>query len=139
MRFAAERGLLNLLLSSRRRPWRGTLLTNVVHNTIMKQAEREHERGHDVISVSLPRDLARRLNDVIPRSRRSRVIAGLVTAFLESVARRRVEEQYAAYYARRPAREVREEQAMLAQWELADADAWAILEREEAGARRPTR
>jgi metal-responsive CopG/Arc/MetJ family transcriptional regulator len=48
-------------------------------------AGRESAR-HEVISVSLPRDLVRRANQAIPKSRRSRVIAAALEAFLDSVA-----------------------------------------------------
>ena len=50
-----------------------------------------------------------------------------------------VDEEYAAYYARRPAREAREERAMLDEWKLSDDEAWAILDRESERGRRTAR
>jgi hypothetical protein len=43
----------------------------------------------------------------------------------------RVAKEYRAYYAQRPAREAKEERDILREWEASDAEAWAILEREE--------
>jgi metal-responsive CopG/Arc/MetJ family transcriptional regulator len=62
---------------------------------------------HEVVSVSLPRDLVKRANALIPKTRRSRVITSMLTAFLDSVERKKL------------ARE-----------------AWAILEKEETRGRR---
>jgi hypothetical protein len=95
---------------------------------------------HEVISVSLPRDLVRRANEVIPKSRRSRVIAAALEAFLDSVAARRVAEEYAAYYSQRPRRDARQELALLEEWKPADDEAWRMLDREaRRGRRRPAR
>ena len=74
-------------------------------------------RQYEVVSVSLPRDLVKRANAVIPKARRSRVITSMLTAFLDSVARKQLERDYAAYYNQRSERE-------------------AILEEEEASDRR---
>jgi hypothetical protein len=43
----------------------------------------------------------KRANAVIPKARRSRVITSLLTAFLDSVARKQLERDYAAYYSQR--------------------------------------
>lgn len=95
---------------------------------------------HTVVSVSLPRDLVERANALIPRTRRSRVIAGVLTAFLDSIARRKLEQEYVAYYTKRSPRETREEQKLLAEWAPSDQEAWAILDRaERTDDRRPTR
>jgi len=87
-------------------------------------------RQYEVVSVSLPRDLVKRANAVIPKARRSRVITSMLTAFLDSVSRKQLEHDYADYYAQRSAREVEEERDLLADWELSDSEAWAILEKE---------
>ena len=92
-----------------------------------------------MISVSLPREVVERTNRLIPKSRRSRVIADVLTAFLDSVERRRVAEQYRAYYAKRSRRQAREDQDILKDWRFADEDAWRILEREESRGVRPKR
>lgn len=94
---------------------------------------------HEVVSVSLPRDLVRRANALIPKTRRSRVIAAVLTRFLDSVEHRKVAEEYAAYYARRSAREAQEERVELDAWRLSDAEAWAILDRESRRGRRAAR
>ena len=86
---------------------------------------------YEVVSVSLPRNLVRRANALIPKTRRSRVIAGMLTAFLDSVSRKKLERDYEAYYAQRSDREAHEERDLLAEWELSDEEAWAILEKEE--------
>jgi hypothetical protein len=99
----------------------------------------EPGRAYEVISVSLPRDLVARINEIVPRTRRSRIIRELLTSFVDSVGRRRVAEEYRRYYARRPPREVAEERTLLADWEISDAEAWAILEREASRGRRPAR
>ena len=96
-------------------------------------------RQYEVISVSLPRDLVERVNEIVPKTRRSRIIRDLLSSFVESVSRRRVAEEYAAYYTRRTAGEVEEERSQLAEWEISDAEAWALLEREESRGRRATR
>jgi metal-responsive CopG/Arc/MetJ family transcriptional regulator len=93
----------------------------------------------EVISVSLPRDLLERTNALIPRTRRSRVISEVLASFLDSIARKQLEREYRAYYARRSARETREERNLLADWGLSDEEAWTILEREASGALRPAR
>jgi metal-responsive CopG/Arc/MetJ family transcriptional regulator len=93
----------------------------------------------EVISVSLPRDLVKRANAIIPKTRRSRVIAEVLTTFLDSISRKKLERDYMAYYAQRSAREVQEERDLLAEWELSDEEAWAILEKEESRGRRAAR
>ena len=54
---------------------------------------------YEVISVSLPRDLVKRTNALIPKTRRSRVIAEVLSSFLASIERKLLEREYAAYYA----------------------------------------
>ena len=93
-------------------------------------------RQYEVVSVSLPRDLVKRANAVIPKARRSRVITSMLTAFLDSVARKQLERDYAAYYNQRSDREAKEEREMLSEWKLSDQEAWEILEMEEAGGQR---
>ena len=93
-------------------------------------------RQYEVVSVSLPRELVKRANAVIPKARRSRVITSVLTAFLDSVARKQLERDYAAYYSRRSDREAKEERELLSEWKLSDQEAWEILEAEEASARR---
>ena len=93
-------------------------------------------RQYEVVSVSLPRDLVKRANAVIPKARRSRVITSMLTAFLDSVARKQLERDYAAYYSRRSDREAKEERELLSEWKLSDQEAWEILEAEEASGRR---
>ena len=93
-------------------------------------------RRYEVVSVSLPRDLVKRANAVIPKARRSRVITSMLTAFLDSVARKQLERDYAAYYSRRSEREAKEERELLSEWKLSDQEAWEILELEEASGRR---
>jgi len=93
-------------------------------------------RQYEVVSVSLPRDLVKRANAVIPKARRSRVITSMLTAFLDSVSRKQLERDYAAYYSQRSAREAEEERDLLADWKLSDEEAWGILEKEEASRRR---
>jgi metal-responsive CopG/Arc/MetJ family transcriptional regulator len=95
--------------------------------------------GYEVISVSLPRDLVARANALIPKTRRSRVISEVLGRFLDSIERKRLERDYMRYYAHRPAKEAREERDLLAEWELSDAEAWEILEKEEARGRRAAR
>ena len=60
---------------------------------------------YEVVSVSLPRDLVKRANAVIPKKRRSRVIANVLTAFLDSISRKQLEREYADYYTQRSFRE----------------------------------
>lgn len=97
-------------------------------------------RAYEVISVSLPRDLIRRANTLIPRSRRSRVIAAVLRAFLDSIAARKVAEEYVAYYTRRSVRDANDERDLLEEWRLADDEAWRVLEREtRRGGQRPPR
>lgn len=93
-------------------------------------------RRYEVVSVSLPRDLVKRANAVIPKARRSRVITSMLTAFLDSVARKQLERDYAAYYNQRSDREAKEERELLSDWKLSDQEAWEILEAEEASGRR---
>jgi len=78
----------------------------------------------------------KRANAVIPKARRSRVITSMLTAFLDSVSRKQLERDYAAYYSQRSAREAEEERDLLADWKLSDEEAWGILEKEEASRRR---
>ena len=94
---------------------------------------------YQVISVSLPRHLVERANALIPKTRRSRVIGAVLTSFLDAIERRKLEQAYRTYYTHRSPREARAERALLAEWAPSDAEAWAILEREEAGARRAAR
>ena len=92
-----------------------------------------------VVSVSLPRDLVKRANALIPKTRRSRVITEVLTNFLDSIARKKLEQEYLAYYSQRSDREAQEERDLLAEWELSDEEAWAILEKEASGGRRTAR
>ena len=85
-------------------------------------------RQYEVVSVSLPRDLVKRANAVIPKARRSRVITNMLTAFLDSVSRKQMENHYAEYYSQRSASDVEEERDLLADWQLSDSEAWSILE-----------
>ena len=94
---------------------------------------------HKVVSVSLPRDLVKRANALIPKTRRSRVITNMLTAFLDSVERKKLERDYAAYYTQRSARESEEERDLLAEWKMSDEEAWAILETEKIRGRRSAR
>jgi metal-responsive CopG/Arc/MetJ family transcriptional regulator len=96
-------------------------------------------RRYEVVSVSLPRELVRRANALIPKTRRSRVITRVLASFLDAVERQRVAEEYRAYYAQRTDREAEEERALLAEWQVSDAEAWAILEEEDRRGRRPSR
>jgi metal-responsive CopG/Arc/MetJ family transcriptional regulator len=91
---------------------------------------------YEVVSVSLPRNLVRRANALIPKTRRSRIIANMLTAFLDSIARKQLEREYTAYYTQRSDHEAQEERDLLAEWELSDEEAWAILEKEELRGRR---
>lgn len=81
-----------------------------------------------VVSVSLPRDLVKRADALIPKTRRSRVITEMLTTFLNSISRKKLEREYAMYYAQRSVRDAREERDLLNEWELSDEEAWAILE-----------
>ena len=94
---------------------------------------------YEVISVSLPRALVKRTNAIIPKTRRSRVIAEVLNTFLDSIVRKKLEREYMGYYAKRSAREVQEERDLLADWKLSDEEAWAILEKEESSGRRAAR
>ena len=89
-------------------------------------------RQYEVVSVSLPRDLVKRANAVIPKARRSRVITNMLTAFLDSVSRKRMESDYAEYYFQRSARDIEAERDLLVDWQLSDSEAWNILEKEES-------
>jgi hypothetical protein len=60
----------------------------------------------------------------------------MLTAFLDSVARKQLECDYAAYYSRRSDREAKEERELLGEWKLTDQEAWDILQLEEANGRR---
>lgn len=90
---------------------------------------------YEVVSVSLPRDLVKRANALVPKTQRSRVIANVLTTFLDSIERKQLERKYEAYYNQRTAREAQEELDILSEWELTDNEAWAILEKEEASGR----
>src|SRR3989338_760428 len=94
---------------------------------------------YDLISVSLPRDLVKRANALIPKTQRSRVIRDVLAKFLDSISRKQLEGEYLAYYAQRLAREAQEERDLLAEWSLSDEEAWAILEKEESSGRRAAR
>jgi metal-responsive CopG/Arc/MetJ family transcriptional regulator len=96
-------------------------------------------RPYAVISVSLPRDLIKRANALIPKTQRSRVISEVLAKFLDSISRKQLEQEYLAYYAQRSSREAQEERALLAEWALSDEEAWAILEKEESSGRRASR
>ncbi|MGH7302441.1 MAG: hypothetical protein ACRELZ_04065 [Candidatus Rokuibacteriota bacterium] len=96
-------------------------------------------RRYEIVSVSLPRDLVKRANALIPKTRRSRVITKVLASYLDAIERHRVAEEYRAYYAQRPAREAKDERDLLDEWALSDAEAWAILKGEEKRGRRPTR
>ena len=100
---------------------------------------RAAKKQYEVVSVSLPRELVQRANAVIPKARRSKVITSMLTAFLDSVARKQLEREYAAYYAARSSRDVDEEKDLLADWRLSDAEAWSILEKEESRGRSAAR
>ena len=93
----------------------------------------------EVISVSLPRDVVERTKALIPKTRRSRVIAEVLSSFLDSIARKKLAREYTAYYTQRSGREAQEERDLLTEWELSDEEAWAILEREESRGRRAAR
>ncbi len=92
-----------------------------------------------VISVSLPRDLVKRANVLIPKTQRSRVISEVLTTFLDSISRKKLEREYLDYYTHRSARETEEERDLLAEWALSDEEAWAILEKEESSGHRAAR
>jgi len=96
-------------------------------------------RQYEVVSVSLPRDLVKRANAVIPKARRSRIITSMLAAFLDSVARKQLERDYERYYAQRSVHEEKEERDILTDWALSDEEAWAILEKETSRGRRSTR
>lgn len=59
----------------------------------------------------------------------------MLTAFLDSVVRKQLEREYAAYYAERSRRDIDDERELLADWQLSDDEAWSILEKEEAHGR----
>ena len=94
---------------------------------------------YEVVSVSLPRDLVRRANAVIPKSRRSRVITHMLTSFLGSIERKQMEHAYETYYAQRSGREAKDESDLLADWKVTDVEAWAILEKDDRNGRRKAR
>jgi len=94
------------------------------------------KRKYEVVSVSLPLDLVKRANAVIPKARRSRVITSMLTAFLDSVSRKQMEREYAHYYAHRTSQAAQEERDMLTEWKLSDDEAWAILAMEESSGKR---
>jgi metal-responsive CopG/Arc/MetJ family transcriptional regulator len=96
-------------------------------------------RRYEIVSVSLPRDLVKRANALIPKTRRSRVITKVLTSYLDAIERRKVAEDYRTYYARRSARETRQERDLLDEWQMSDDEAWSILEAEETRDRRPAR
>jgi metal-responsive CopG/Arc/MetJ family transcriptional regulator len=86
---------------------------------------------YQVVSVSLPRDLVKRADALIPKTRRSRVITNMLTSFLDSISRKQLEREYVRYYTQRSDREAEEERDLLVEWKLSDTEAWAILEKEE--------
>jgi metal-responsive CopG/Arc/MetJ family transcriptional regulator len=86
---------------------------------------------YQVVSVSLPRDLVKRADALIPKTRRSRVITKMLTSFLDSISRKQLEHEYVRYYTHRSDREAEEERDLLVEWKLSDTEAWAILEKEE--------
>ena len=92
-------------------------------------------RQYEVVSVSLPRELVKRANAIIPKARRSRVITNMLTAFLDSVSRHQMAKDYADYYSQRSGRDVEAERNLLADWQLSDSEAWSILETEESRGR----
>ena len=94
---------------------------------------------YEVVSVSLPKDLVKRANALIPKTRRSRVITEVLTTFLDSISRKQLEREYLAYYSQRSEREAQEERDLLTEWELSDEEAWAILEKEAPSGRRTAR
>ena len=94
---------------------------------------------YEVVSVSLPKDLVKRANALIPKTRRSRVITEVLTSFLDSISRKKLEREYVAYYTQRSEREAQEERDVLAEWELSDEEAWAILGKEEPSGHRTAR
>jgi metal-responsive CopG/Arc/MetJ family transcriptional regulator len=94
---------------------------------------------YEVVSVSLPRDLVKRANALIPKTRRSRVIAEVLATFLDSLARKKLQQEYAAYYTSRSARAAKEEIDLLSEWQISDDEAWALLEKGEQRGRRPAR
>ena len=96
-------------------------------------------RQYEVVSVSLPRDLVRRANAVIPKARRSRVITHMLTLFLGSIERKQMERAYETYYSQGSGREAREERDLLADWKITDDEAWAILEKDDLNGRRKAR
>src|SRR2546427_12725438 len=96
-------------------------------------------RRYEVVSVSLPSDLVKRANALLPKTRRSRVIANVLASFLDAIERSKVAEEYRAYYAQRTAPEAKEERDLPAQWQLSARGALAILEAEERRGRRPAR
>jgi hypothetical protein len=83
--------------------------------------------------------LVERVNEIVSTTRGSRIIRDLLSSFVESAGRRRVAEEYAAYCARRTSGEVKAERDLLAEWEIGDAEVWALLDREESRGRRATR
>lgn len=96
-------------------------------------------RQYEVVSVSLPRELVRRANAVIPKARRSRVITHMLTSFIGSIERKQMEHAYETYYSQRSGREAREERDLLADWKVTDDEAWAILEKDDQNGRRKAR
>jgi len=46
-------------------------------------------RRYEIVSVSLPRDLVRRANALIPKARRSRVITRVLASYLDAIERAR--------------------------------------------------
>ncbi len=82
-------------------------------------------RRYEVVSVSLPSDLVKRANALLPKTRRSRVIATVLASFLDAIERSKVSEEYRAYYAQRPAPEAKEERDLLAEWQVSDREALA--------------
>ncbi len=83
---------------------------------------------YEVVSISLPRDLVKRANALIPKTRRNRVITKILASYLDAIERRKVGEGCRTYYTRRATGHANEDRDLLAEWEVSDAEAWAILD-----------
>src|SRR5947209_20453771 len=93
-------------------------------------------RRYEVVSVSLPRELVKRANALIPKAHRSRVITKVLTSYLDAIERRKVAEEYRTYYSQRAAGESKEEREPPAEWALNDAEPSAIRDQIENRGRR---
>ena len=101
----------------------------------------EPGREYEVISVSLPRDLVARVNEIVPQDTpepdHPRPAVFLRRLRGPEAGRRGVQ---AVPTRAAPSREAEEERSLLgAAREISDAEVWAMLEREEARGRRATR